>query len=112
MDEQNPSIDIPLSWIGTEELPIFLVNQFVCQFNQEEFILTFGQMTPPALLGTEEERIEQAQQVAYVPVKPLARLGFTEARMRELIAVLEVNLRNYEEHQRQIRGGEQGWPRQ
>lgn len=112
MDEHNPRIDVPLAWIGTEELPIFLVNQIVCQFNQDEFILTFGQMTPPALLGTEDERIEQAQQIAYVPVKPLARLGFSETRMRELIAVLEVNLRNYEEHQRQIRGGDQEWPRE
>lgn len=110
MDEQNPSINIPITWIGVEELPIFLVNQFVCQFNQDEFILTFGQMSPPALLGTLEERQEQAEQIAYVPVKPLARLGFSETRMRELIAVLEVNLRNYEEHQRQIRGGEQEWP--
>ncbi len=109
MDER-PSIPIPITWIGVEEVPIYLANQFVCQFEQQEFILTLGQMSPPALLGeTEEERAEQAAQIDYVPVKPLARLGFTESRLRELIAVLEANLRNYEQHQREIRGGEE-WP--
>lgn len=109
MDER-PGIQIPLAWIGVEELPIHLANQFVCQFEQQEFILTFGQMSPPALLAdTEEERAEQAEQIDFVPVRPLARLVFTETRLRELIAVLEANLRNYEQHQQELRGGEE-WP--
>lgn len=111
MSEEGPRIDIPLAWVGVEEMPIYFANQVVCQFEQNEFILTFGQMSPPAILaGTEEERLEQAEQIPYVPVKPLARLGFTEMRIRELIAVLEANLRNYEAHQQQIRGGDAGWP--
>jgi hypothetical protein len=110
VNEEGQSIQIPLAWIGVEEVPIFFANQAVVQFQQNEFILTFGQMSPPAILGsTEEERAEQAEEIPYVPVKPLARLGLTEARMRELIALLEVNLRNYEQYQQQIRGGGQ-WP--
>lgn len=108
--DERPGIQIPLTWIGVEELPIHLANQFVCQFEQQEFILTFGQMSPPALLGgTEEERAEQAEQIDFVPVRPLARLAFTETRLRELVAVLEANLRNYEQHQQELRGGEE-WP--
>ena len=110
MNEGEPDIQLPLTWIGPEEVPIQLVNQMICQFNQDEFILTFGQMAPPLLLGTDEQKLEQAEQIAYVAVKPLARLAMTQARVRELIAVLEANLANYEQYQQQIRGGDQGWP--
>ena len=110
MDEEGQGIQIPMAWVGVEEVPIFFANQAVCQFQQNEFILTFGQMSPPAILGaTEEERVEQAAQIPYVPIKPLARLGLTEGRLRELIAVLEANLRNYEQYQQQLRGGGE-WP--
>lgn len=110
MAEGSQDFSIPLVWIGAEEHPVYLTNQFVCQFNQDEFILTFGQMVPPAILGSEEEKTQQADQISYVPVKPLARLGLTRARARELIAVLEANLQNYEQYQEQIRGGDQQWP--
>ncbi len=112
MDEGTPHIDIPLAWIGAEELPIHLVNQFVCQFNQDEFILTLGQMTPPALIApTPEERLDQAEQISYVPIKPLARLGFTRQRLVELVATLQANIAQYDEYQRQqeprMRGGDE-----
>lgn len=100
MEERPPDIDIPLAWIGAEELPIHLVNQFLCQFNQDEFILTIGQMAPPALIAsTPEERLEQAEQISYVPVKPLARLTFTRQRLVELVATLEANIAQYDELQ-------------
>lgn len=102
MEETPPNIDIPLAWIGAEELPIHLVNQFVCQFNQDEFILTVGQMAPPALIApTPEERLEQAEQISYVPIKPLARLVFTRQRLVELAATLQANIAQYDEFQRQ-----------
>lgn len=111
MDEGTPSIGIPLAWIGAEELPIHLVNQYVCQFNDDEFIVTMGQMVPPAIVApTPEERLAQAEQVSYVPVKPLARLAFTRHRLQEFVATLQANLDQYDEHKRQqdpFRGGEQ-----
>jgi|SRR5215208_731414 len=102
MAEDGGSIDIPLAWVGAEELPINLVNQFVCQFNQDEFILTLGQMVPPAIIApTPEERMEQAEQVSYVPIKPLARLAFTRQRLVELVHTLQANIHQYDEFHRQ-----------
>lgn len=102
MEERPSSIDVPLAWIGAEELPVHLVNQFVCQFNQDEFILTIGQLVPPALIASSpEERLEQAEQIAYVPIKPLARLAFTRQRLVELVATLQANIAQYDEFQRQ-----------
>jgi len=62
VDQEGHGIQIPIAWVGVEEVPIFFANQVVCQFQQNEFILTFGQMSPPAILGaTEEERAAQAE---------------------------------------------------
>jgi hypothetical protein len=101
VEESPPNIDVPLAWVGAEEVPVHLVNQFLCQFNQDEFILTVGQMVPPALIApTAEERLEQAEQITYVPVRPLARLAFTRQRLVELVATLQANIDQYDEYQR------------
>ena len=98
MDEGNTGRPIPLTWIGAEELPVLFVNQFVAQVDEGgEFFLTLGQTLPPALIGTPEERAEQLEQIAYVPVKPVARLALTERGCQELIANLQNVRDNYEQ---------------
>lgn len=97
-------ISIPLAWVGLDELPIAYANQFVIQFEPDgSFVLSIGQATAPAILAaTPEEAAEQAAQVEFVPVRPLARISCTEAKLRELVAVLEVNLKSFEQNQSQI----------
>lgn len=107
MDEENAGREIPLSWVGLEDVPLFFANQFICQFNQDEFILTIGQMAPPALLGDEEQRTRQLEQLDQIPVRPLARIAFTPSRLVELINVLEANRWQYEQAQ-QLRNQELG----
>lgn len=99
MDEQNERRDVPLAWENVENVPVFFSNQYVCQYNQDEFILTFGQMVPPMLLGDLENRAEQLRRLEYVPVKPLTRVALTYSRLVELIQVLEINREQYEQEQ-------------
>ena len=50
------------------ETPIEFANAFVCQFDQdlETFILTVGQLNPPALLGNTPEEIRaQIENLSY-----------------------------------------------
>jgi len=95
--ERHPGeISFPLVYVGAEEVPVLLANVFVSQHEQNEFILTIGQLVPPMLFGTDEERLEQAKKVAYVPVKVVTRLALTRQRIVELIEVLQENLRNYD----------------
>jgi hypothetical protein len=107
LDGGNAGRNIPVTWENVEGVPVFFANQYVCQFNQDEFILTFGQMTPPMLLGDEQDRAEQLQRLEYVPVKPLARMAFTYSRLVELINVLQANREQYEQLQ-QIRNQQMG----
>ena len=82
---------IPLVW-EEEGGPIVFANQFLIQHQPDEFVLTFGQVVTPPLLGTDEQKREQLDRLHYVPVRVLGRFGFTRRRMEELIAVLKENL--------------------
>ncbi len=72
------------------------VNHMVSQFQAGEFILTFGQQTPPIILGTTEQRREEAKTIRYIPIKAVARIGLTAQRMVDFVKVLQENLATYE----------------
>lgn len=92
----QPPVSVPIVYVGAEDVPILYVNQFVSQFQADEFILTVGQVSPPILLGDEAEQREQAERVSYVAVKVVARLAFTRQRLKEIIALLQSNLDAYD----------------
>lgn len=94
-------ITLPIVYVGGEDVPILFVNQFVIQHQPGEFVLTVGQITPPILLGSPEERREQAKKLTYVSTKVVARLAFTRQRLVELIEVLQENLNRYDEMMRE-----------
>lgn len=93
------SHEVPLVWVGADEVPISYANQFMIQFQPEDgFVLTVGQATGPALIGDDpEELARQLAEVEFVPVRPLMRVAMTEKKMRELAASLEVTLRKFEQ---------------
>jgi len=95
-EEQESGIALPLLFVGMEEVPILYANHFLVQHQESEFIITVGQVQGPPLLGTREERIEQAKRLAYVPIKVVARLALTRERMAELIGALEENVKGFD----------------
>jgi hypothetical protein len=102
--DEPQGVAVPIVWLGPEDVPILYANAFVSQFDpqtMDSLILTVGQLTPPAIIGaTPEERLEQAERVAYVPIKPVVRLGLTPAHARQLVAALQANLDQLEEANR------------
>ncbi len=98
MADDGESITIPVSWVGIDDLPIQFANQFLVQFQQPgEFFLTVGQLTPPPLLGQPDEQLQQLQEWAFIPVKPVVRLGINRQRLEELIKVLRVIADRFDE---------------
>ncbi len=93
-DEEVPvqleKLEIPLVWVGAEELQILVANQFLIQVAENEVFLSAGQASPPALIGSNEEKLKQLEQIDYVPVQTLARFGLSLAKLRELSALLNV----------------------
>lgn len=107
MQEGAPeNVQIPLVWIGIEEVPILLVNQFMGQVGLSgEVLLSFGQAAPPPVLGTPEQQAEQVAQTAYVPVRSVARLGLTRDHLVQIIDALQQTLVNYDQSRPAERGG-------
>jgi len=94
---ESEGIQVPLVWVGAEDVPILYANTFISQFDQSGgFIVTAGQMNPPALIGTPDEMRAQAEQVTFVPVRVAARLALTQSKMLELVQVLQLNLEQFE----------------
>ena len=96
--QQTEVYAVRLAWARTEDISVFFANQFLSQINDDVFVLSFGQVIPPPLLGTDEERREQAARIDTIEIKTLARFSLTPQRMRELIGVLQENLERYEAH--------------
>ena len=100
-EERPDAFERPVVWLGVEEVAILYANAFQSQIDSQtldSIVLTIGQMTQPAISGaTEEERRRQAETVAYVHVKPVVRVGLTEARVRDLQAILGASLRQLEQ---------------
>ena len=78
--ENDGGVAIPMVWVANEDVPILFANQFVIQHEHDEFLLTVGQLQPPIILGTPEERAEQVKMISYVPVNMVARIGFNRDR--------------------------------
>lgn len=89
MDGENLQRDVPLAWIGVEDVPLLYADQFVAQLHQNMLILSIGQMVPPAFIGTPEERAEQLEQITYLPVKAVSRVTFSPANLDQLMAILQ-----------------------
>ena len=104
-DRVAEDMQIPVFWDAVEDVPLVLVNQVLGQVGQQdEVILTFGQVNPPLLMGTREQQAQQASEIPFVAVKPVARLALTKAGLDDLVRVLQDTQRNYERVQQRVDG--------
>jgi len=107
--EESEGFQISGVWVGVDEAPIVFANQFLGTVFEGEVVLTLGQATPPALLGTPEQQLEQARQLNFIPIRPMTRVAMNVARLRELIGILEQTLENHTRQQQAQEGkGETG----
>jgi hypothetical protein len=97
--DENEGRQVPLVWENPDSLPVLLANQFIVQHFQDEFIITVGQVVPPALSGDKQARTAQLQQVEHVTARPLARVALTRARLVELVQQLEAQREVYDRTQ-------------
>ena len=86
---------VPVVWVGTEETPVRFANQVLGQIGpQGEIVLTFGQLIPPAFVGTQDQIAEQAKQITEVPTQTVARLVITRTGLDQLIELLNQTAEN------------------
>lgn len=101
-EETKQEIQLQLVWAGNEDVAIVFANQFLGQVGQQdEIVLTFGQLTMPAFLGPPEEQQERFKDLPFVSIKPVVRLGLTKAGLDQLVDVLQETQKNYDQAQQQ-----------
>jgi len=93
----NPvEVSKPLKWEIPEGVTILWVNNFVVQHTQDEFILSFFQVTPPILIQPTPEELEAVESV---PARAVARVALTPPAMAGLLAVMGENYERFQEKQ-------------
>jgi hypothetical protein len=96
-DPEDESVQVPVVWVGLDDQPVLMANQFIGQVEQDEIVISIGSQVPPPIVGpTAEERREQLLRIAFVPVRPIVRFSMTPRRVEELAHILRDTLENYE----------------
>jgi hypothetical protein len=62
-------------------------------------LLTFGQLTPPALMGEPDQIRQQVEQISHIPTRTVARIGLTRTGLEELVEALQETLKNHDRAQ-------------
>ena len=96
-DSGGETSDIQLVWGDRDDAPILFSNLILAQNLRDDFIISFGQASPPILPEDEGKRREALEGIDFVPVKTIARIGMSAQRMREFVAVMQQNLERYEQ---------------
>jgi hypothetical protein len=97
-DPEPPGIQVPVLWVGGDELPTIKVNEFLVQVDAAgDVFLTCGTVTPPVLLGDSIEDLrKQAESIGYVPIRTVSKYALSEKHLRDLIRVLQDGVRMLE----------------
>ena len=80
------------------DLKSHFVANVVVQHQPENFILSFFEVWPPAILGeTEEEKLKEFNAIEQVEAKCVARLVLTPSTMKEFLDTMAENWKSYEQ---------------
>lgn len=100
-NEVPADVSLQAAWVGLDEVPVETANQVISQFHQDVFIVSFGMLSPPVLLGSPQQKLKQARDLEIVTIRPVARIGLTRDRLEEFIDVLRQNLDKYDRDRKQ-----------
>jgi hypothetical protein len=87
-----PSRQVPLVWPGNLwELSAQFVNEFLVQLDPDgvTIYLTVGIVTPPPILGSDEEKRAKAEQITSVPIHPVARFAVPREKFEKLFEAFD-----------------------
>ena len=84
-DQQTSMVPLRVNWRSADDVPVHVGNQFMLQFTQEGYVLSFGQVMPPAVIGASAEEIRD---IGEVSVNVLGRIALTPERTRALLLLL------------------------
>lgn len=96
-DELNEgtAITLPIEWVVDENTPSGYVTNLVVQHTEHEFIISFFELKPPVLLGSPEEKQEQAERLGNLKARCVAQVTIPASRMPQVLEAINGNYQNY-----------------
>ena len=88
---------MPLDWTGVALTPVLAANQLLVEVDvvdgrPDNILISFGQASPPPIVGTPQEQADRLSNLGSVPVTPVARLSVTKGRLEEWVGILSGTL--------------------
>ena len=85
---------VKVDWRVADDFPISYANEFMVQIVRDEFVLTLGQLAPPALVAPTHEEIEAFPEK--ISPRVVGRVAVAPSRLRALVGLLQQQLALYE----------------
>jgi hypothetical protein len=83
-----------MNWRIADGYPISYANEFLIQIVRDEFVITLGQLTLPAMVNPTREEVEALPKTISPVV--VARVAVTPGSLKRLIELLRRHLDGYE----------------
>lgn len=81
-------IALPIEW-HAENAPVVFANHMLAQADVHECHLSFFEIKPPVLIGTNEEKKTQAESLKSIPARCVVRVVISRGRLQAFIEVLQ-----------------------
>lgn len=93
---------MPVIWSKLETLPVLAANQLLAQVDSlglepDMVLLTVGHVSPPVVVGSDEQQRAHYAEIKNVAVEPVVRLSISVGRLKEWSALLVQTLAKIEE---------------
>lgn len=96
---------VKIERVYPDDLKSYFVSNVVVQHQPDNFILSFFEVWPPAILGqTDEEKEKEFSAIDRVEAKCVARLVLTPSTMKQFLDTIADNWKNYEQLVQMVSG--------
>lgn len=95
--DNKAELGIRVVWEVPSGFPTHYSTHVVVQHGEDDFTITFWDLRPPLLMGSLEEKQQQAQALKEIRPTALARIIVSPHRMRQFTQVMQDNLKTFDE---------------
>lgn len=89
------SAALPIQWIFPENQHGIFANHAIVQFDTHEFHLSFFEVRPPVLLGSDEQKQSILEQMDVIEAKCVARIVISRDRMPGVLKMIADNVERH-----------------
>lgn len=99
-----PEKTVPILWSVPPNVETKYATNFVLAHTLDEFFLSFFELAPPIVLGSDEEKARQLEKISALEARCVARIVMDHKRATQLLDVLSRNLKQHAETEEAERG--------